>query len=294
MSTPADVEIVRRRVRLDFPEAAAASWSADARSIEDGLNAISFLLPTGEVFFVHSVARYVDRISDPALKEQAARFIHQEAMHSREHERSNAVLRRANAFGSEMERAAKLLLGLARIFLPPSTRLGVTCALEHFTAILADSLLTRRPLHAEATNPGFAGLWYWHAAEELEHKAVCFDVYEHVFGRGFWAWLHRCFAMVLVLGFGAVGLAVAFAVVRLKLARRRGAAAQSTAATPELDESGPSLRKLFRAVHLGAVTEYFSRRFHPWNHDNRHLLAAWKAENPGFGMPQAGEKHASA
>ncbi len=42
-------------------------------------------------------------------------------------------------------------------------------------------------------------MWLWHAIEENEHKAVAYDVFEGVFGKGLKAyalvqvlWLFRC------------------------------------------------------------------------------------------------------
>jgi predicted metal-dependent hydrolase len=281
MTTPADLEIVRRRVKFSFDPEAAAGWTRMSRSGEDVLNAISFLFPLGEAFFVRSVAHYLDRITDPVLKAQAQDFIHQEAMHSREHARSNKALREANAFGAELERMAAINLGLARRLLPRSTQLAVTCALEHFTAVLAEQLLRHRRLDQDGTDPDFAALWMWHAAEEVEHKGVCFDVFQHVVGRGVFAWLHRVLGMVLVTLFGGVGLAVTFAIVRLKLARQRRARPAGAAA--EAASGGPSFASLFETVELRSYLAYYKRSFHPWDQDDRPLLDAWRRENPNFG-----------
>jgi predicted metal-dependent hydrolase len=57
----------------------------------------------------------------------------------------------------------------------------VTCALEHFTAILAELLLEDEELR-EAMEPEVRRLWTWHAIEETEHKAVAFDTYLAVGG----------------------------------------------------------------------------------------------------------------
>jgi len=51
--------------------------------------ALSSVFPDGEDFFVRSVRRYRDRITDPELKRQVSGFIGQEAMHGREHRAFN-------------------------------------------------------------------------------------------------------------------------------------------------------------------------------------------------------------
>jgi predicted metal-dependent hydrolase len=47
--------------------------------------ALSAVFPDGEDFFVRSVRRFRDDVTDPELKRQVAGFIGQEAMHGREH-----------------------------------------------------------------------------------------------------------------------------------------------------------------------------------------------------------------
>lgn len=290
------IEIIRRRVRLIYDPLRARHWTRMPRQAENGLNAISFMFPLGEAFFCRSVAHYRDRITDPVLKEQVAQFLFQEAMHSKEHARSNDALREANVLGAELEKVARVLLFLSDRLLLPSTRLAVTCALEHFTAMLAERLLARRWLYREGTDSAFANLWLWHAAEEIEHKAVCFDVYVHVFGRGFWAWLHRVAAMAMVTFFSAMGLLVAFAVIRVKLiGRKRSVPVSETqqaapaGAVPPGGQPGagaaPSLGNLFASVSAKTYLDYYRRDFHPWNQDDTALLEAWKQEHPGFGLP---------
>lgn len=291
MSNYLTIEIVRRRVRLVYDAAIARAWTRLPRGSEDALNAISFLFPLGEAFFCRSVSHYRSRITDPALREAADRFIHQEANHSREHARSNAALRDANVLGAELETIARIQLGISKAIFPRATQLAITCALEHFTAMLAERLLARRWLYREGTDPAFAQLWLWHAAEEIEHKGVCYDVYEHVFGRGFWAWLHRVAAMVLVTACGGFGLLTAFTALRLKLVfgRRRPVAARRTP-SDKAEATGPTLRNLFRSVPFSAYACYYRRDFHPWQQDDRALLEAWKREHPGFGLsPKHGE-----
>ena len=169
-------EITRRRVQLDYTAGNAAAWTSMSRTVEDAINAVSFLFPIGETFFVRSVKHYLPRITDPVLRDQAERFIFQEAMHSKEHSRFNLALKQANAFGAELERLAALLLGLARRLLPRATQLAVTCALEHFTAMMADLFLDHPELWAN-TPEDIVRLWQWHSMEETEHKAVAFDVF---------------------------------------------------------------------------------------------------------------------
>ena len=51
-------------------------------------------------------------------------------------------------------------------------------ALENFTAAFAHALLARPELLRDAPDE-LARLWRWHSIEEIEHKAVAYDVLMH-------------------------------------------------------------------------------------------------------------------
>lgn len=72
----------------------------------------------------------------------------------------------------------------------------MTCAYEHCTAVLADLTLRHDALLAGA-EPRMQTLWRWHAAEETEHGAVAFDLYQALGGN--LTWRRRWFTYVLVL-----------------------------------------------------------------------------------------------
>lgn len=47
---------------------------------------------------------------------------------------------------------------------------------------MAEQLLQREDLTTQMNDPKLYQLWMWHAIEENEHKAVCYDVYQKVYG----------------------------------------------------------------------------------------------------------------
>jgi predicted metal-dependent hydrolase len=271
-----EAPIIRRRVNIDFDSAHAAQWFGDNPGTGHAMNALSFVLPQGEAYFAQSVRYYIDRIEDPKLKEEARDFVYQEAVHAKEHSRSNEALKRVLPYGAEMEGIARSLLNFSRSFNPRITQLATTCALEHFTAMFAHSVLRDQDEVIERYDPAFAALWLWHAAEETEHKAVCFDVYEAIAGKGVLAYLHRVVIMASVSLFAIVGFGVGVGMIAWKQRRqRRAAGADATKAPPKLKNyAGWASARLY--------FDYYRPSFHPWNHDNSALVARWKTAYANF------------
>ncbi len=226
---------------------------------------LSATFPLGEAFFVRSVAYYSKDI--PAeLKTEVDAFIRQEALHSREHVSFNQI---ANAAGLPVEQstqnARRQIDALERS--EPLKRLAVTVALEHFTSVFAQVLL-RDPRHLAYCEPQARALWQWHAVEEIEHKAVAMDVFNHVTAR--WSplrrWAFRCGVMIETMA-------------RLGFVTWLGIA--NTLKVEGLNTSGWRLAVLcylFIAPGIltamsGQLFRYFMPGFHPNNSDESELLA---------------------
>lgn len=172
--------------RISFDDSLASlpkHFAADGDLISSHLVAcLSSVFPDGEEFFVRSVRHYRDRISDPVLTRQVAGFIGQEATHGREHRALNDRLGVLGYPVKRLERITRRVVTFRERVAPPIANLALTAALEHWTATLAELVLsddeTRRLLgHREVQD-----VFVWHALEESEHKAVAFDVYRAVDG----------------------------------------------------------------------------------------------------------------
>ncbi|MGH8454523.1 MAG: metal-dependent hydrolase, partial [Nevskiales bacterium] len=136
--------------------------------------------------------------------------------------------------------------------------------------IMADGLL-KEPRLLEGAEPKFAALWRWHALEETEHKAVAFDVWQTVMGRGPLAYIERCLGLLVA----TVIFWTLFTAFYLRILGNQG-----------LLTNWQGWRQLGRML-LGEVgflrklvlpwADYFRPRFHPWDHDNRHFLGEMQA-----------------
>jgi len=136
------------------------------------LTALSSTFPIGEQFFVHSVRNVRDQVTDAQLQAQIAAFIGQEAMHSKAHMEFNQAWRREDYnldhFQDWLARKDHHVKNLH-----PKIQLAITCAFEHFTALLGGYIL-RHPEVLSTLEEDAQKLWVWHAIEEIEHRSVVF------------------------------------------------------------------------------------------------------------------------
>lgn len=248
------------------------NWHPEGLHVSQFFNALSLFFPDGEQFFIDSVRHYRDRIGDRQLLEDIRGFIGQEAMHGREHRAYNQALADAGFDVARIEARVIRLLTFARSHLHPAHQLAATIALEHFTAILADVVL-RDPRVLDGAAPEMARLWRWHALEETEHKAVAYDVYREVMARRpLRGYLLRCSVMIGVsLRFTWQTARAHYELVRHDAEHRnwRGwlALVRNLWFTPGV----------YRQIVLPWLA-YFRPGFHPWQHDNRALLARWQPD----------------
>ncbi|MGD0524092.1 MAG: metal-dependent hydrolase [Polyangiaceae bacterium] len=257
----------KRRIDFAFdPAAVPRDWYRGDAHLTTFWNALSLLFPEGERFFVEAVRRFRDRIDDPAQLAAIDGFVAQEAMHGRAHRLFNDMLRQRDlAVSADAEAQLRRLLAFARRTLSPKGQLAVTCALEHFTAILAEQLLQRDD-HRDSGHASVQPLWTWHALEESEHKAVAYDVYEAVGG-----------TYGMRVGLMLVTTAIFFAEtanvhVKFLRADRELWNARGWAHAMDYLWVRPGL---FRKL-VPAYFDYFRPGFHPEDRDTASLLATWR------------------
>jgi uncharacterized protein len=242
-------------------------WLGGRRGVTGFFDNLSLFFPAGERFFIASVKAHRDRVRDPALRAQVADFCAQEGAHRREHRRYNDMLEAGGLPARAMERRVERLLARVSRRTPRRWQLAATCALEHFTALMANLLLSNRRL-LDGAHPAMAALWLWHAAEENEHKAVAFDVYRAAGGN----YAERCVVM-----------SVATVVFWAKVAEHqvRVMHARGILASPREWWRLGRFLLVSPGGMLGLIPKYlayYRPGFHPWDHDNRELLEAWKRE----------------
>jgi uncharacterized protein len=175
-----------RRLQVDLDAPWPRHWTGGAFS-SAWFNALSFSFPAGEQFFIDAVRQGQARLPAEArerLAEELRAFVGQEATHRQVHQRFNRQLEAqgyVNHWDGRIRRRIERWLTGA----DPRIWLGLTAATEHFTAFLAEHLLTHPALLAGA-EPRLRDLWLWHASEETEHRSTAFDLYRALGGDERW------------------------------------------------------------------------------------------------------------
>jgi predicted metal-dependent hydrolase len=267
--TPADVDIKPRKMDFPFRSIKSPFVFAGNSLLTVFFGALSATFPPGEAEFIASVRNYRDQITDPLLKEQIRGFIGQEGHHSHQHKKANEVLRElgidAVRLEKHLEKDIKRLT--SRRFATPKLRLAMTVGMEHMTAIMAEFVL-KNPEILEPMEESVRDLLYWHAVEEIEHKAVAFDVYMQTEGD------QKYLRKVLRVLIWMFSIRISLYMVALLWWSRR---------MPRWSDF-----KGFREFMYGAkglitgirqpYRDYFKEGFHPWDHDNRDLIEKWQTQ----------------
>ena len=249
----------------DLPKHFAADGDLILSHLAAGLSAV---FPDGEDFFVRSVRHYRDRITDPVLKRQVAGFIGQEAVHGREHRVLNDRLAELGYPTKGVERIVRWSLEGRERIAPARANLAATAALEHFTATLAELLLTSPETRDLFGHDELRNVFMWHALEESEHKAVAFDVYKAIGGsERLRVWTMNGFRYGFVAFMAVV---VATSVLRDPASRRYR----------NLRRSWRRFRRspLMSRGLWNQLRDYNRPDFHPDDRDTTALIEQWRTE----------------
>lgn len=183
----------------------SGAWCNDNEVTSSIMEAVSFVTPVMEKFFIRTVSEGLSPQTPASLTERCMTFIHEEADHSRVHRKFNASL--AAYLGGTPPGLALLdtLLESTRKHLSLSSRLLLAAALEHYTAVLSKAYLAQAD--RMDIRPEFAReLFVRHAREEIAHRSVVFDLWRSRSGGDR---LKRSLTVLTILLAGGAYIAVA-------------------------------------------------------------------------------------
>jgi hypothetical protein len=280
---PKDLELKVRRVDYEYTPVLekTAHWDDEDPILTHFLDALQATFPEGERFFIEAardsaaILRRKGKLPD-RLAGDLDLFIRQEGAHGKQHDKWNAAL--SNTGFPRMEvynrQIHRLRVTLRRLF-SPRWNIACTAGAEHHTANLAHLLFFLKPGYIARAKSPFRELLMYHAVEELEHKSVCYDLFQKLSGNYF----RR------IAGFAYISLEIAWMVYRrfryLMMKHDRWDRADRRAALRFFFGKGGFLRSM-----APRITVYLKPSFHPWNTDERGKIEReFGEELSKYGIP---------
>lgn len=268
---PEGVRVTYRRMKFDFEEQGFDRyWHSGSPFKSYFWTQLSTAFDPGETFFIDSARALKKQIDNPELFAEFVEFCKQEGHHTAQHQKFDRM-NAAKGIDIDMcRRAYKAVLDWGRRVTDPLEMLGVTVALEHFTSCFADQYFQNRFI-SQGADPRVLALFGWHAAEESEHRATCYDMYTSLGG----SYLKR--VGLLTIAWSCI-LAVAL-INTVRLLSREGKlfTRDTLAGIAYLFGRHGLVTSL-----LPAFFKFFNPRFHPWHDATGDDIAAWAAENSKY------------
>ncbi|MBK7138869.1 MAG: metal-dependent hydrolase [Bacteroidetes bacterium] len=245
------------------------------------VNSLHIIFPVGEHFFIKSVKPFMANIKEEQLKKDVSNFIGQEATHAFQHEKFWKILQNQ---GFDIEKYSKFMDYLSNnIIVKNYTKLlgkekaqkfslAITAALEHYTAMLAEVVFEHEE-NWEQLPDDIRNLIKWHAAEEIEHKSVAFDLLNSV-DKSF---ALRSFSMLMAtnLLFGYSLMGISYFIINDSKINHKKIPLDFIDFVKTI--ASPSFKKFASQWVL-----FFKRDFHPSQIDNMHFAENYFKENPQY------------
>jgi predicted metal-dependent hydrolase len=231
----------------------AGPWCDSDAATSAVLEAVSLVTPALERFFIRTVSDCLPLADNaPELERLCREFIHEEAAHTGAHRKLN------NALLDYMKRAPpglatiEKLLEIANRRLSLSSRVALVAALEHFTAVLSKSYVRHQARWR--FNCAYArDLFAEHAREEIDHRSVAFDLWQHR-GGGSVPVRFAAIGAILFVGGAYLCAAAPWILHRKNGGRLTATLAALIAPRRRPRETGSTLKDLLR---------YLGRDYHP-------------------------------
>lgn len=270
MTKSNDGAIKPRRMQFNTNDMSKTQFAIENNSlVSTFFYSLSAMFPEGERFFIHTVRHYQPSINDPKLLANIRGFIGQEAHHGRCHEDINNEIEKLGIPMTMISNSMTARVSMLKRRFGPERQLALTVAMEHFTASLAEFIL-ENPEIFDHTPESFRQMMLWHSVEEIEHKAVAFDVFSQQVND---QWMRRRVMVIAIISLFS----------RLALFQVR--TLWKTKHLPSMAEWLGAARffwgkkGLLRANMYG-LKKFFRRDFHPNDIDQSALITGWEARFP--------------
>lgn len=172
-----------RRPAFTYPSPTPAHWNGRRPEFSHIVNAASLAMPYLEPYLIGTMRAARERVTDADLRRALDDYVAQESMHFVQHRRFNDTLA-ARGYRCIEELQARLARDYRQLAASRSLAFNLAYAegFESMALAIGEMLIEDRVHLFGDSDSGVASLVLWHFVEEIEHKHVAFDVFEHVAG----------------------------------------------------------------------------------------------------------------
>ncbi|MBV1933116.1 MAG: metal-dependent hydrolase [Parvibaculaceae bacterium] len=171
-------------------------WSNSSPEFSIFINALGLHVPYFERYLIAALGKAKKEIKDPELLKDVSAIIGQEAHHAKNYMAFNKYLAKHYPKGEALDVHARRYF-TERMKTDDMRRLvGFTAGYETFTFLAGMIILDNYDAWLTDSDPVMKALWVWHQVEEVEHGAVAFEAYQHLYGDHEW---YRKYMVVVTL-----------------------------------------------------------------------------------------------
>lgn len=175
--------MLKRIMKFEYPDGMSPHWKKSSPAFSQIVNAGSLAMPFLEPYLIRSMGIAKQKIKDPTLLAEVEDYIAQEAQHFQQHRRFNDLLK-AHGYTCIEELEARLKRDYTEFSKNRSLKFNLAYAegFESMALAIGHMLIERRQELFGGADPTVSSLVLWHFVEEIEHKNVAFNVYDHLYG----------------------------------------------------------------------------------------------------------------
>jgi predicted metal-dependent hydrolase len=223
------------------------------------MNSFTLALPATEKWSIRVLRRVLKQINNPEVKQDALTFIGQEGQHASAHTLFWQNLRQQGYRIDRYLKAINVVLKWSETHLSPVCNLALLAGFEHLTECIAELCLEQHLF--DTAESDLKRLFEWHAAEEIEHKTVAYDVLNDL------SQSYTLRILGLVIAYIYLFIVISLGTFLLLQQDRK---IFSFSVWSDLIQVCFVKEKLFPRAGA-AFIEYFRSDFHPSQHDNAAL-----------------------
>ena len=175
-----------RRMGFAYPAAMGGHWNRRRPEFSQIVNAASLAMPYLEPYLIKTMREARPQIRDAVLQAALDDYVAQEAMHFQQHRKFNNELK-ARGYRAIEEIEATLASDYRKLGETRSLAFNLAYAegFESMALAIGQMLIADREFLFGDSESGVASLILWHFVEEIEHKNVAYDVFDHLAGNYF-------------------------------------------------------------------------------------------------------------